>query len=167
MQRLGFDCLFSLKRDMSTNRTPGHGRRSRPLTWQHVSWSIRGAPATRWQTGVAWAQGKCEANQKLSMRLRLLVPELLCFVFRHGHHPQTMGGPPPLSQFAKSPGQFSHTEPLGQTVWANSLAKIEKLNFQSWEGRNRPRDRDFRNLHQKLSGVLKCSSNSVAWRPVS
>ena len=28
--------------------------------------------------------------------------------------------------------------------------KNEKLNFRFWEGRNRPRDHDFRNLRQKL-----------------
>ena len=57
------------------------------------------------------------------------------------------------------PGQFSHTNRPGnsrtrnrleKTVWAKNLAKNEKLNFRFWEGRNRPRDCDFRNLRQKL-----------------
>ena len=57
-------------------------------------------------------------------------------------------------------GQFSHKSRPGNSRTRNRLAKQagrlffceknEKLNFRFWEGRDRPRDCDFRNLRQKL-----------------
>ena len=44
--------------------------------------------------------------------------------------------------------------------------KIEKCDFRPLEGRNRPRDCDFRNLRVKLYRIPKFSSKSVPWGPL-
>ena len=45
--------------------------------------------------------------------------------------------------------------------------KMKMLDFRPLEGRNRPRDCDFRNLREKLYRIPKFSSKSVPWGPVS
>ena len=45
--------------------------------------------------------------------------------------------------------------------------KTEKCDFRPLEGRNRPRDCDFRNLRVKLYRIPKFSSKSVPWGPLS
>ena len=44
---------------------------------------------------------------------------------------------------------------------------MEKCDFRPLEGRNRPRDCDFRNLRVKLYRIPKFSSKSVPWGPLS